>query len=152
MRNVYFSFHYQDVWKANQIRQSGMLYGARSAGFVDRSLWEEAPSTSDYRLKRLIEDGLNGTSVTAVLIGQETWSRRWVKYEIRRSVERGNAVVGIHIHSLRDTSGRAARRGRVPHALKANGFPVHDWAGVEDFAAVVEDAWQSQCAFRAPYY
>jgi hypothetical protein len=35
----------------------------------------------------LIDNALKGTSVTAVLIGAQTASRRWVKYEIDKSVE-----------------------------------------------------------------
>lgn len=51
MRNVYFSFHYQDVWKVNQIRNAGIIVGARSAGFADRSLWEEAKEKSRAALR-----------------------------------------------------------------------------------------------------
>lgn len=142
MRNVYFSFHYADVWKANVVRNSGVV--ARSAGFTDRSLWEEAKAKSKMRLERLIQEGLNGTSVTVVLIGRETSKRPWVKYEIEQSLERGNALMGLHLHSIPDQARRTARRGAVPSLLKRREAPIHDWTGVGDFAQQVEDAWQSQ--------
>jgi hypothetical protein len=144
MRNVYFSFHYEDIWKVNQIRKSGVVFGAKSAGFADRSLWEEAKAKHDRALKELIADGLNGTSVTVVLIGRETASRRWVKYEIQQSLKRGNALLGIHIHQVPTMDGRVAHRGRVPHALKAHDSLVHDWTDVQDFRQWVDDAWQVQ--------
>lgn len=53
-----------------------------AAGFWDASLWEEANVKGDESLKRLIQSGLGNTSVTAVLIGPETFSRPWVIYEI----------------------------------------------------------------------
>jgi hypothetical protein len=142
MRNVYFSFHYADIWKVNQIRNSGVVFGAKSAGFSDGSLWEEAEAKHDSALRRLIAEGLEGTSVTAVLIGRETAGRRWVKYDIQRSLKQGNALVGIHIHQVRDPDRRVARRGRIPHALKVHDVPIHDWTNVQDFRRWVEDAWQ----------
>lgn len=142
MRHVYFSFHYADVWKANVVRNSGVV--VRSAGFADRSLWEEAKAKSKGRLERLIQDGLNGTSVTVVLIGRETADRPWVEYEIEQSIERGNALMGLHLHSIPDMTKRTTRRGAVPLLLKRNEVPIHDWAGVREFADQVEEAWQSQ--------
>lgn len=144
MRHVYFSFHYRDVWKANQIRNSGVVGGARSAGFADRSLWEEAKRKNDAALRRLINDGLAGTTVTVVLIGEKTASRRWVDYEINQSIERGNALLGIHIHKVPDASGRTARKGPLPRLLKEAGAPIHEWTNVKDFGRWVEAAWQEK--------
>ena len=45
---------------------------------------------------------LEGTSVTVVLIGSNTLDRKFVQYEIRKSVERGNAVIGVHINKIKD--------------------------------------------------
>jgi hypothetical protein len=50
---------------------------------------------------RLIDDGLNGSSVLCVLIGKETYTRRWVDYEILRSIELKMGVFGIRIHQLK---------------------------------------------------
>src|SRR4051812_24368994 len=45
MRHVYFAFHYKsDIWRVNQVRNSGLLFGAKSVGFADRSLWERTKS------------------------------------------------------------------------------------------------------------
>jgi len=144
VRSVYFSFHYADIWKVNQVRNSGMLFGAKSVGFVDRSLWEEAKAKRDPALKRLIANALVGTSVTVVLIGRETAGRRWVKHEIRESIKRGNAILGLHINSAPGRDRRLAHRGRVPHALKAGGYPVYEWTNAKDFGEWVEAAWNDQ--------
>jgi hypothetical protein len=144
MRHVYFSFHYDDVWKANQIRNSYVVAGNRAAGFVDRSLWEEAKSKDDPALKALITEGMNGTSVTVVLIGRETASRRWVKYEIRESVRRGNALLGLHLNCVPDQAGRRARCGRVPHYFKQQNVQVQEWTDVSDFSEWIEEAWRAR--------
>jgi hypothetical protein len=36
-----------------------------------------------------------------VLVGTHTWSRRWVKYEIARSVVDGKGLLAIHINGLK---------------------------------------------------
>ena len=101
-KRVYFAFHYQDVidFRANVVRNHNFL-GVESAGYYDHSIWEEAKKTSPLALKRLINSELQNTSVTAVLIGTSTWARRWVRYEIMKSIERGNRVLGIHINSIK---------------------------------------------------
>jgi hypothetical protein len=101
-KRVYFAFHYQDVidFRANVVRKHNFTGGVESAGYYDHSIWEEAKSTSPVALKRLINAELGNTSVTAVLIGSDTWARRWVRYEIMKSVERGNFVLAIHINSI----------------------------------------------------
>jgi len=45
---------------------------------------------------------MNGTSATIVLIGAETLNRPYVKYEICKSLEKGNAVIGVYIHRIRN--------------------------------------------------
>ena len=105
-RRVYFSFHYKgDVWRATIVRKAGAINDRVQGGWVDASLWEETKRAGPDAVQALIEDGLNGTSVTVVLIGAETAERPWVKYEIKRSIERGNGLIGVRIHSLRDQEG-----------------------------------------------
>jgi hypothetical protein len=76
-RQVYFSFHYQrDVQRANVVRNSQTIRAVdEEVGYYDHSLWEEAQTTGQAAIKALIDEGLQGASVTAVLIGAETYSR-----------------------------------------------------------------------------
>ena len=94
-KRVFFSFHYQDVidFRANVVRNHWLTKPDRqSAGFFDSSIWEDAKKTSDLALKRLINSGLKNTSNTCVLVGSETFNRRWVSYEIMKSLEVGNHI------------------------------------------------------------
>src|SRR6266436_2221305 len=108
-RRVFFSFHYQnDIFRANQIRNSHIVEGCAAAGFQDGSLWEEAKRKGDAAVKALIDNGLQNTSVTVVLIGSETASRKYVTYEIEQSIARGNGLLGIYIHHLKDINGNTS--------------------------------------------
>lgn len=117
-RRVFFSFHYQnDVWKVNQVRQSWRREKEQSReaeGFYDASIWERSKLTGPDALKRLIRDGMQNTSVTCVLVGQETYARRWVRYELARSVVKGNGLLGVRIHLMGDRNGLASPQGPNP--------------------------------------
>jgi hypothetical protein len=65
-------------------------------------------------IKRLIDGGLENSCVTCVLIGTHTYSRRWVRYEISESLQRGNRLVGVHINGIPDRSRRTKPAGRNP--------------------------------------
>jgi len=139
-RRVFFSFHYEnDIWRASIVRNAHVVDGTAAAGFQDASLWEEAKKKGEVALKRLINDGLDYTSVTVVLIGAETASRKWVDYEIEQSIKRGNGLLGIYIDQIKDHDGNTSRRGAIPKRLSDAGAPVHAWDR-EKFGAWVEAA------------
>jgi hypothetical protein len=103
-KRVFFSFDYEDVsdFRANVVRQHWMTKPNREvAGFFDASIWEAAKKTGDAGIKSLINSGLDGTSVTCVLIGSNTYARRWVRYEILKSFRKGNGILGVHINSIK---------------------------------------------------
>jgi hypothetical protein len=127
-RRVFFSFHYQnDIWRVNQVRNSHIVEGTAAAGFQDASLWEDAKRKGDAAVKRLIDQGLVDTTVTVVLIGVATARRRYVNYEIEKSIARRNGLLGIFIHSIKDQFGIVSPKGAVPAALFATGTPCYDW-------------------------
>ena len=139
-RRVFFSFHYEnDVWRASIVRNSHVVEGTAAAGFQDASLWEEAKKKGDEALKRLIKAGLESTTVTAVLIGAETASRKWVDYEIQQSIERGNGMLGVYIDEIKGKDGKTSARGTVPRRLNDIGAPVYVWDR-DKFGAWVESA------------
>ena len=127
-RKVFFSFHYErDIWRTNVVRNSGVVEGSAAAGFHDASLWEEAKKKGDAEVKKLIDKGLIGTSVTVVLIGAETSTRKFVDYEIEQSIARGNGLLGIKISGIRDKDGKTDLQGAVPARLTKTGAPSYTW-------------------------
>lgn len=140
-RRVFFSFHYQnDVWRVNQIRNIPNITGSTAAGFQDGSLWEEAKSKNDAAVKKLIDDGLKNTSVTVVFIGAKTAGRKFINYEIEKSIERGNGLVGIQIHHLEDHNGETDGVGKTPAELSAAGAKVYKYLNKERLAERIEEA------------
>lgn len=94
-RKVFFSFHYLDIMNANIVRNSGQFKPTAETGFYDASLWEEAKTKGDAAVQRLIDKGLDNTSVTCFLIGDKTYSRKWCKYELKKSLADKKGILGI---------------------------------------------------------
>jgi len=115
-KRVYFALHYQDVvdYRANVVRKHNFAEGVKAAGYYDYSIWEDAKKTSPSALKKLIDAELENTSVTVVLIGSDTWVRRWVRYEVFQSLKRGNSVFGIHINSIKGKDQQTKPSGPDP--------------------------------------
>jgi hypothetical protein len=142
-RRTFFSFHYQrDIWRANVVRNSNVVIEQAPAGFTDASLWEAAKRRGDFAVKRMIDDALYNTSVTVVLIGTQTSSRPYVNYEIEKSIERGNGMLGVRIHNIRDQRGSIDLPGLVPQRLLAGNYRIYTWNNDHaQFAQWVEEAY-----------
>lgn len=117
-RRTFFSFHYKpDVWRAWNARNSRVVKSeSAEEGFFDSSVFEASQREGDDNLKRFLREGLEGSSVTCVLTGSNTWSRRWVRYEIVRSILKGNGLLTVDIHGLKDKDGNIAEKGADPLA------------------------------------
>lgn len=130
-RRTFFSFHYErDIWRASIVRNSSTTRTDVDAERIDASLWEEAKKKNDAAIRRLIDDALHGTTVTAVLIGAETSSRQWVGYEIEESISLGKGLFGIYIHNIKDQSGSTDSKGTNP---LPTGYATYDWVNDDGY-------------------
>jgi hypothetical protein len=155
-RSIFIAFHYQqDIWRVNVVRNHYLTKGTyKDAGYWDHSLWEETKKKGDDAIKKIIKEGMKDTTVTVVLIGSQTAQRKWVNYEILESHNRGNGMLGIYIHQIKDKSGLKSAKGQNPFGnftIKRNGqkvylseiYPTYDWIdddGYKNFGSWVEKA------------
>jgi hypothetical protein len=122
--------------------------------YVDKAQWESIERQGDTSIKKWIAEQLKGTSVTVVLIGPETDSRKWVKYELQESFAKGNGLLGVTLHNIRDFSGHSESAGTAyfgPIGKDKDGkdiyfssvAKVYDWVtndGYNNFGKWVEEA------------
>ena len=126
MRKVFFSFDWDDVWRVNQIRNSWVAKGSyKNAGFIDSVDFEEVKKGGDKAIKQWIDNQLKGTSVTVVLVGEETDSSKYVNYEIQKSIEKQNGLIEIYIHSVKDQNNKMASKGGSPFKKPPINFSPH---------------------------
>lgn len=105
-RKVFFSFQYEDVHRAMNVRNSNVIASDQKVGFIDKADFEEVERQGDAAIKKWINDQLNGTTVTVVLVGATTDKSKWVKYEIEQSIARGNGILTIDISQISDLNGK----------------------------------------------
>lgn len=64
----------------------------------DKSLDEEIDSdNTEYVMRRIREDYITGTSCTIVLIGAETHKRKYIDWEIKATLDKQHALIGVHL-------------------------------------------------------
>jgi hypothetical protein len=141
-RRVFFSFHYKYVWKVNQIRSMPNIIGTAAAGFQDASLWEAAKKKGESQIKSMIDKALENTSVTVVCVTYGTVNRKYINYEIDQSLKKGNGLVGIQIHHLKDQNGEIGSPGTIPSNITANGYKAYKYTTKEQLAKWIEEAAQ----------
>lgn len=155
-RKIFFSFHFDhDAWRAGQVRNSDLIPNENEHGFIDSVDWEEVKKKGPDAIKHWIDAQLENTSVTVVLIGAETSERNWVNYEIRKSWERGNALVGLRIHNIKDRDSKTVTAGINPleKVYLVDGTPLssisktYDWVsneGRNNLGTWAEDAFRAR--------
>jgi len=139
-RYVFFSFAYDDVknFKVNVVRHSWLLNHSEET-FTDGSIWEKEKTKGATTIMHLIDRGMNKTSVTAVLIGEETANRRWVNYEIVKSFVKGNGILGININRIRGKHQAISARGLNP--LDRLAFQVSENGKIIRFYELINRKW-----------
>jgi hypothetical protein len=116
-RTLFFFHHGNDIWRVNQVRNAWRFVTSEdqeSLGFFDASIWERTKSEGDEAIRNLIRRGIANTSVTCVLAGTYTYQRRWVRYEIARSIIKHSGLLTVKIHGLRDNASQVGFEGPDP--------------------------------------
>ena len=138
-RRTFFSFKYEDVSRAMVVRNSWVTKEQIARGFIDAAAFEEIKQQGDDAIEAWIDGELDGTSVTVVLVGEETCESRWVEYEIDASTRLGHGLLGIDISKIKDFNGETSDRcGKLP-----KGYPFYLWnkdEGYENLGSWVEEA------------
>ena len=158
-RQTFFSFHYErDAWRAGQVRNCNLLPTNDQHGFIDSVDWESIKRQGDDAIKRWINKQLDYTTVSVVLIGTETAGRPWVQHEIIQSWNRGNGLVGIWIHNIKDQDRNTDIAGRNPFdqfklpdcTLLSSICKTYDWVlgdGRNNLGTWIEEAFRGRSKY-----
>jgi len=138
-RKVFFSFKYDDVPRAMNVRNSNVISGDLKSGFIDKADFEAVEKQGEKAIQKWIDEQLTGTSVTVVLVGANTIKSKWVKYEIEQSITRGNGLLTIDISKIADLNGNTTDCC----SLRAQGYKHYLWnndSGRDNLGTWVEAA------------
>lgn len=121
-----------------------------ATGFLDSAEFKELKKGGDAAIKEWIDNQLDETSVTVVLIGSEAFNRPYCKYAIEKSYERGNGMIGIYIHKIKDKYGNISPKGSNKFGVIgldknhnsvffSTVYPTYDW--VDDNGCYKLEDW-----------
>lgn len=111
-RQVFYSFHYEkDVARVQMIRNMGVIEGNPPASAND---WESVKRGGDDSIKKWIDDSMRYRSCVIVLIGEDTATRKWVKYEIKKAWNERKGIFGIYVHNLKALNKGLCGKGANP--------------------------------------
>jgi hypothetical protein len=143
VRKVFFSFDFdRDIWRVNQVRNSNLT--KEVAGFIDPVGWESVKKGGDPAIQKWIDQNMIGTTVTAVLIGAMTSNSRWVRYEIQKTRNNGNGLLGIQIHMLQNQRNETDYPGDTAFL---SGYDIYNWRNDDGFHNI--DQWIERAASKA---
>lgn len=112
IKPVFFSFHYgNDVMRVQQVRNIGALEGNTP---VSANEWETVKRDGDASIKRWIDENMKYKQCVIVLVGEDTSSRPWVRYEIEKTWNDSKPIFGVYIHNLRCPRNGTCRKGINP--------------------------------------
>ena len=109
---VFYSFHFDnDVMRVQQVRNIGTIEGNTP---TSPNQWEQLKRSGKSAVENWINENMKYKRCVIVLIGTETHSRPWIKYEIKKAWKDGKALLGIHIHNLKCPRNGTSRKGHNP--------------------------------------
>jgi hypothetical protein len=158
-RKVFISYHKADADEVN--RFIGLFSGAYDA-FLARGIGAGMAgdiinsADSNYVMSRIRQQYLVDSSVTIVMIGNCTWSRKYVDWELQASLRSGllttpNGVLGVRLPSYNSgqyperlnenlLSENSQREGRTECYARAMAWPV----SAEELRLNIEDAYAAR--------
>ena len=133
-RRIFISYQHDDQMKAKGFH---LLQWNKNVQLdvVGRHLLDPVDSSNESYISEKIREQIRGTSVTVVLIGDNTADSDWIAQEVQWSLEKDqpNGILGIKL----------ASGVRIPDSLTSCGAEVVDW-NPSLFEAAIERAAAAQ--------
>ena len=111
-RKIYFSYNYEkDGKRIDEIRNMGVVKDIKPA---TKEEWDKICSEGDASIKKWIDDKMKDADCVVVFIGEETLSRKWIRYEIEKAWNEGKGLLGVYVHNLEDPVTGKCKKGDNP--------------------------------------
>ncbi len=104
-RKIFVSYHHANdqVYYDRFSKTFSDTYDVIHDNSLDRNI---GSTDTEYVMRKIREDYLTGTSCTIVLCGAETPNRKYVDWEIKATLDKKHALIGVYLPTARkDTQG-----------------------------------------------
>ena len=116
---VFFSFTEADRGVVLTIKGRAMNPDYANLNFRVKDLLKRWDTDDTAVIRQAISKAMSGTSRTIVFVGERTHRSRWVREEVKMTIENKKPVYAIR---LRDTN------GTKPKVLEDHGVHVYNWS------------------------
>ncbi|MDV2503809.1 MAG: TIR domain-containing protein [bacterium] len=137
-RRVFISFYHRD--EQQDVDNFVEKFSEDYEVFTDKSIDRAADSEDPEYLNQVCRDAIDGTSVTIVMIGEQTGCRKFVDWEIRYTLHKKHGLVGISRPGLDDSDACLPMRlsdNRKPGYAKWYKYP----ASASSLKAMINEAY-----------
>ena len=111
-RKIFFSYNYEkDGKRIDEIRNMGVVKDIKPA---TKEEWNKICSEGDASIKKWIDDKMKDADCVVVFIGEETLSRKWIRYEIEKAWNEGKGLLGVYVHNIEDPVTGKCKKGDNP--------------------------------------
>jgi hypothetical protein len=130
-RRVFISFKVQDRWAIDYLRAAAASPDY-DIEFYDESVREPFDSVNADYIRSRLREKISRTSVTVCIVGRLTHASRWVGYELRKCLEKGNTIIAVGLPE-------ATMPVRMPRLLEATRAPLMAW-NLDDLRRAIDSA------------
>lgn len=122
-RNVFISFSTDDINEVNLLRAQTKNENS-DIEFNDHSVRVPYKSERAEYIKQKITERIRRASVTVVYLSPNSIASKWVKWEVKKSIELGKRVIAVH-----PANGKPAK---MPPWLSGKDIRTTTWAKLPD--------------------
>ena len=116
---VFFSFTEPDRGVVLTIKGRAVNSRYPNLNFRVKDLLKRWDTEDDSVIRQAITKAMTGTSRTIVFVGERTHRSRWVKEEVKMTINKGKSVYAIRLNGT---------NGKKPKVLEDNGIFLYSWS------------------------
>lgn len=113
--NAFFCYdRLLDIQRAKRVRHRYEMKGGKVMGFPKPDQWKKILARGNEAIRYWVEDQINFSDVTVVLIGANTHKDPVVRQAVTTCHQLEKGMLGIYIHGIRTDNGRTSPKGVNP--------------------------------------
>lgn len=94
----------------------------------------------DYVMRRIRENYITGTSCTLVLVGKQTWGRKYIDWEVKATLEKEHGLIGVQLPSAAlNDEGKVHAPSRLADNIKSKYALWVTWADITSSQARLDE-------------
>jgi MTH538 TIR-like domain (DUF1863) len=123
-KSVFYSFHYKhDVHRVQLVMNINALAGQP---ILNSQEWEKVRRGGTTAIQNWIDGQMAYKKAVIVLIGKDTATRPWVRYEVEKAWADKRPLLGIRIHGLSSMGTVDSIGGNPFTSAGITGVPIYD--------------------------